>query len=432
MLKKLINNQNSDFLKTSFGNILEWYDFTIYGLFAIGISKTFFYGDNKFISLLLVFATFAIGFVARPVGSVIFGMIGDRYGKHYAVNLSIWLMALPTVLIGLLPGYQQIGWLAPTLLVMLRICQGLSAGGQFSGLVTIAVDSSHTQRNFLVSLVYTISVVGCFAASLVGYLSVVSVNYFEPTSEFAKSLTWRIPFIFSAVLFLIYVKLNPEFHKHTPTTKQLTFSEVFKRQPGELITMSLIGVCLSTIYYVLFTYLVTFLQLYMHLTKQSSFLIMNGLLLLSIVLYPCFGLLADKSTHRIKTAQRMVHLLIAGVLVFTAGYYNVWLAIAGLVVTVVAFCAIASHTTPLFAEMFEKPYRMTACSLSYNLGITIAGFSPLIAEIMSKSSTFGLSTLMLLTATLLLCCLRLVNRHPSAALAPMLEPRENEESRVLA
>lgn len=142
MFRKFLNrngltSEMSDFIKSSFGNIIEWYDFTIYGLFALQIAKSFFPNDNRLISLMFIFATFAIGFLARPLGSIIFGILGDNYGKSYAVNLSIWLMAIPTMLIGILPSYQQIGILAPILLIILRICQGISAGGQFSGLIIL-------------------------------------------------------------------------------------------------------------------------------------------------------------------------------------------------------------------------------------------------------------------------------------------------------
>ncbi|MBX9867519.1 MAG: MFS transporter [Burkholderiales bacterium] len=411
MFKKLINTQSRDFIKTSFGNILEWYDFTIYGLFAIGISKAFFNTESKFIALILVFATFAVGFLARPVGSIIFGLIGDKYGKHYAVNLSIWLMAVPTALIGLLPGYQQIGVAAPILLVILRICQGLSAGGQFSGLIAIAVDSNSTQRNFLVSLVYAISVIGCFVASFVGYISVVGVSYFNPVSDFSQSLMWRIPFLISALLFIIYLKLNPEFHKSEVNENALSLRQIFKRQPKELITMGIIGASGMSVYYLLFTYLVTFMQLYLHLAKDLSFLIMNGLLLLSIILYPSFGLIADRLTNRINSAQRMVFVFAVGIALFVASTYSLWFGIMGLIVMVVAYCAITSYTTSIFAEIFAPEYRMTACSFSFNIGVTVAGFAPLIAEVVSKLSVFGLSAFILFVTITLYYGLSLANKH---------------------
>ena len=115
------------------GNVLEWYDFGVYGYFATTISQLFFPGDDKTISLLKAFAVFGVGFIMRPVGSVLFGIYGDRFGRRLALSAVIFLMAFSTVAIGLLPTYAQAGVLAPILLVVFRLLQGLSAGGEWGG-----------------------------------------------------------------------------------------------------------------------------------------------------------------------------------------------------------------------------------------------------------------------------------------------------------
>jgi MFS family permease len=112
------------------GNVLEWYDFGVYGYFATTMSQLFFPGDDKTISLLKAFAVFGVGFVMRPVGSILFGIYGDRFGRRLALSAVIFLMAFSTVAIGLLPTYAQAGVLAPILLVIFRLLQGLSAGGE--------------------------------------------------------------------------------------------------------------------------------------------------------------------------------------------------------------------------------------------------------------------------------------------------------------
>lgn len=392
MYKIKLDRVSRDFIKTSFGNVLEWYDFTIYGLFALQISQAFFPKNIPFISLLLVFVTFAVGFLARPLGSFIFGVIGDRRGKHYAVNLSIWVMAVPTTLIGFLPGYQQIGMLSPMLLVVLRICQGISAGGQFSGLIAIAVDSDAKNKPFLVSLIYTISVVGCLAAALIGSVSIAVFGHVKSDHSFINSLSWRIPFILSIVIFLIYTKMVPEFRRHNlESSHKFTLPEIFSRQPRELTYMAILNFTTGTIYYILFTYLVTFLQEYLHLGKQTSFMVMNTLLIFSIILYPLFGYFAGGYNCRIKHARKYVIVMMAAVILFALIKDSFWLGIVGLTGMVITFCAITSLVTSLFAEVFDERYRMTACSLSFNLGITLAGFAPLIAEISSTFWKFGLA-----------------------------------------
>lgn len=390
-----LDKLTQDFMKTSFGNILEWYDFTIYGLFALQISKSFFPNSVPFIGLLMVFVTFAVGFLARPLGSFIFGVIGDRRGKHYAVNLSIWLMAIPTTLIGLLPGYNVIGVFAPILLVVLRICQGISAGGQFSGLIAIAVDSNAPNKSFLVSLIYTVSIIGCFIASFVGFLSISIVEGLHSHNLILNSLAWRIPFILSSVFFIIYTKMLPDFTKHNlEASHKFTIPDIFAKQPRELIFMSLLSVATGTIYYILFTYLVTYMQIYLAINKQISFLIMNGILIFSIFLYPSFGYFAKNHQCRIRSARMYALYMLGSTALFSLVHVNLWFGIFGVLGLIISFCAITALSTSLYAEVFDERYRMTACSLSFNFGITLAGFAPLISEVFSNLSIWGLPLFM--------------------------------------
>src|SRR3990167_10567537 len=117
-------------LSCMIGNALEWYDFALYGYFALTIGKLFFPQFSTFASLMATFGIFAAGFIMRPLGGIIFGHIGDKFGRKDALLWSIYLMAIPTTLIGLLPTYEQIGWVAPFLLNLIRLAQGLSMGGE--------------------------------------------------------------------------------------------------------------------------------------------------------------------------------------------------------------------------------------------------------------------------------------------------------------
>jgi predicted MFS family arabinose efflux permease len=132
------------------GNVLEWYDFGVYGYFATTISQLFFPGDDKTVSLLKAFAVFGVGFVMRPVGSVLFGIYGDRFGRRLALSAVIFLMAFSTVAIGLLPTYAQAGVLVPILLVVFRLLQGLSAGGEWGGSTSYIVEyAPEGRRGFI-------------------------------------------------------------------------------------------------------------------------------------------------------------------------------------------------------------------------------------------------------------------------------------------
>src|ERR1700679_233834 len=130
-------------LSSSIGTILEWYDFSLFAFITPILASNFFPHENKMTGIMYTYAIFAIGFVARPIGAALFGHIGDRIGRKRTLILSILLMALPTFLIGVLPTYKDIGIYAPILLILLRLCQGLSAGGESTGAVLFVMENDN-------------------------------------------------------------------------------------------------------------------------------------------------------------------------------------------------------------------------------------------------------------------------------------------------
>src|SRR6185503_971105 len=151
------------------GNVLEWYDFAVYGYFAATLGALFFPASDAASQTLAAFATYAVGFLMRPVGAALFGHIGDRYGRARALVISIALMAIPTVLMGLLPTYASIGIAAPLLMVVLRMAQGLAVGGEFtSSMVFLAENSPQRRRGFFTSFSMFGATAGTLLGSLVG------------------------------------------------------------------------------------------------------------------------------------------------------------------------------------------------------------------------------------------------------------------------
>src|SRR5581483_9867334 len=155
------------------GNVLEWYDFGVYGYLVSVISQLFFPAGDRIVSLLLTFAVFGVGFVMRPVGSILFGIYGDRLGRRKALSAVIFLMAFSTLAIGLLPTYQQVGLLAPILLVAARLLQGLSAGGEWGGSTAYIVEFAPEGRRGFIGSWQQVSVGGGF---LLGSLSAAFIN----------------------------------------------------------------------------------------------------------------------------------------------------------------------------------------------------------------------------------------------------------------
>jgi len=151
------------------GNVLEWYDFAIYGYFATQIGRNFFPHEDAVAQLLSAFGVFAIGYLMRPIGGVIVGHIGDRFGRRAALTFSVTAMAIPTFLIGLLPGYQTIGLLAPIGLTLLRIVQGLSVGGEYTTSMVFLIERApEGRRGLMGALAASGSALGILLGSAVG------------------------------------------------------------------------------------------------------------------------------------------------------------------------------------------------------------------------------------------------------------------------
>jgi MFS transporter, MHS family, proline/betaine transporter len=387
-------------LKISLGNVIEWYDFCLYGYFADIIAKEFFPDASHFVALLATFAAFGVGFLARPLGGIIFGYIGDRTGRFYAMNLAIICMGIPTILMACLPTYNAIGIAAPVLLVIIRIMQGLSAGGQYSNLLTITTeDKMYRYKGFNNGIAYSVTIVGFVFAAVVSYICIT----FLPQSW--QGFAWRIPFAFSVILLITQFALREKDHKHgidpdenLAETEKKDISEkvplivLLKWHKKALISIILLGTVTSTLYYLIITYLVTFTVDIEKLSMAEALQINAFALVLLSLSVPFFGFLSD-------IMGRKKCLVLAFVIfVFTCypilslldhhSYTYVLLATLGL-----TFCTawVQGASTPFYTEIFPTAVRSSGCSVSYGIGVAIAGFAPMAATIFDDLSFHGLN-----------------------------------------
>ena len=148
-MNRIENHKTRQFLKTSFGNMIEWYDFSLFAYYAVAMGATFFPGGDIKNSIVGIFLIFGVGFISRPLGGYFLGKLGDKFGRYFSVAVAIYGMTIASFLIAFIPPYDSIGNLAVIALIVLRLVQGVSAGGQFSGLITIATDSTKNRRSFL-------------------------------------------------------------------------------------------------------------------------------------------------------------------------------------------------------------------------------------------------------------------------------------------
>src|SRR5579872_1256383 len=181
------------------GNVLEWYDFGVYGYLVPTLSALFFPGGDPTVALLSTFAVFGVGFVMRPVGSIVFGIYGDRYGRRAALSAVIFVMAASTFAMGLLPTYAQAGIAGPLLMVVVRLFQGLSTGGEFGGSSAYIVEYAPQHRRGYFG---SFQLVGVASGFLLGSLTAALLNSLMPKADLA-AWGWRLPFLFGLAVGIV-------------------------------------------------------------------------------------------------------------------------------------------------------------------------------------------------------------------------------------
>ena len=286
---------------SSLGTVFEWYDFYLYATLAPFFAAVFFPPGNATAALLSAFATYAAGFLVRPFGALIFGRIGDLVGRKYTFLVTIVVMGASTFLVGLLPTFAQIGWIAPILLVTLRLCQGLALGGEYGGAATyVAEHSRPNERGYTTSYIQTTATLGFFLALVVIGLCRV---YMESTM-FAE-WGWRIPFLVSLILlvFSVYIRLKlnetPIFQKMKEEGKgsKAPLTESFLRYPNnKYVLLALLGATAGqgVVWYTGQFYALFFLLLILKLDFIPTYTLIALSLVIGTPFFILFGWLSDR------------------------------------------------------------------------------------------------------------------------------------------
>ncbi|MEM9242465.1 MAG: MFS transporter [Pseudomonadota bacterium] len=384
----------TSFARLSFGNIIEWYDFSLYIYFAVFIAKDFFPHHDRYISLLLTFATFFLGSIVRPLGGLLVGWLSDRYHPKTMINLCVITMGVSTFMVALLPDYHMLGFWAPILLVILRIIQGLSVGGQFPGLISLSVKDYYGSKGFAVGLVFSISSLGFLLASIVGF---ISSSYF---SDHSTQLIWRVPFALSGCLFLLYLYFNRN-ERYPFFRQEKQKANVFMsllRQYKAIVTVVCLTTMAASLYYTVFTYLVSYQISELGVHKQTAFLINSLVLFIACLLYPFFGQFADKiGVRRVFYTAGWSFFILAIPLVYLIYTENpLWMFVSMLIMTIF-MTMIQGAISPLFAEVFESDWQTTGCAFSYSIGNGLSGAAPLVAlTFVHMHPVYGLGLFMML------------------------------------
>ena len=286
---------------SSLGTVFEWYDFFIYGTLAPVIAQHFFPSDNPTAGLLLMLATFGAGFAVRPIGAILFGILGDRLGRKYTFLVTITLMGFATAAVGVLPTYAQIGIAAPLLLVSCRLLQGLALGGEYGGAAIYVAEHAPRNRRGLYTSFIQASVIGGFLLSVVMVLASNALVSAEARDEWA----WRIPFLVSILLLAIslWVRLklkeSPVFQamKAAGTTARNPLRESFRGwQRTKMILVALFGIAagLTVIWYTAQFQALYFLQNSLRIDETAARTMIGVAALFSIFWFVLFGWLSDR------------------------------------------------------------------------------------------------------------------------------------------
>lgn len=378
-------------LASVIGATIEWYDFFLYGIIAgLVFNAQYFPSADPLVNTMLAYATFAVGFVARPLGGVVFGHFGDKVGRKSMLVITLTIMGFATFLIGALPTYAQIGIWAPIALLFLRVLQGLAVGGEWGGAVLMTFESApRSQRGYYGSLPQVGLAIGlCLGSGVTGLLSAMLAD-----GAFL-AWGWRIAFLLSGILifFGLYIRLkvmeSPEFEKAKRTGRdiKIPFVELIKRYPKNIV----LGMGARYIDGVVFNVYAVFAISY--LTAQqgmSRTTVLVGVFLAAVILVftiPYFGRLSDKLGRRRVYGFGSLLCGLACVLSFitfemTTAPIVVWLAI--IVPLGIVYAAVYGPEAALFCELFDTEVRYSGVSFVYQFsGIFASGLTPLIAAAM--------------------------------------------------
>ncbi|MFD7708514.1 MFS transporter [Streptomyces sp. NPDC059786] len=374
-------------LASYIGSVIEWYDFNIYGLAAaLVFSRQFFPEFSDTGGTLASLAAFAVGFVARPLGALVAGHFGDRFGRKSVLVFSLLTMGVATTAIGLLPTYNTIGVWAPVLLVALRLVQGIGVGGEWGGAALMAVEHAPPNRRALYGSFPQIGIPTGIVVSQLAFLLMTQVFSTQAMEDWA----WRLPFLFSAVLILVglLVRMSitetDEFEKAREKNDiaQIPLVEVFRRSPLHVLSGSLLSLAGPTLGTFLSVYMVSYGTHQLDLDSSTMLWISVGLSLPWIAMMLGAGRAADRvGRKRMFMAGTGLAVLAVYPMFLLVNTAVVPLVFAGLLLMTMANSMINGAQPAMLTLMFPASVRYSGASLCFQIGSIVGGgIVPLVAE----------------------------------------------------
>lgn len=364
------------------GNALENYDYILYANFAIIIGNTFFPVGDPYVSLILTFGIFAAGFITRPLGAIVFGHIGDKYSRKKALSISIMLMSFPTSLIGLIPSYSEVGILAPIFLVVIRMMQGISIGGETSGFMTYLMESIPNQKHKYLfgGIALSSTALGIF----LGFAAVFICNFYFSDVGYA----WRIPFLISfpvgIVGFYIRSKLE-ETHdfkdlKDRNLLSKSPFLELIKNHKISFCIISGLFVSISIPFYIFFGFLATFMIKIMNYSQVEVSLIYLFCSFIFIFTPFISGVLSDKfGVYKVLLSTIVIFVIFILPIFHLIFSENFLMTFLGAVSFIFLISLYQGSVPSLVTQIFSARVRSIGTALSFNvISVICGGLAPLL------------------------------------------------------
>ncbi|AZR95699.1 proline/betaine transporter [Bordetella trematum] len=372
------------------GNAMEWFDFGVYGFVAYALGKVFFPDASPAVQTIAALGTFSVPFLVRPLGGLFFGVMGDRFGRQKVLSLTIIIMAISTFCIGLIPSYAAIGLWAPILLLLCKLAQGFSVGGEYTGAaIFVAEYAPDRQRGFLGSWLDF----GSIAGFVLGAGLVVLLQTILGEQTFLD-WGWRVPFFVAGPLGLLGLYLRHAAEETPAFTQQLermekedrdaiqerpsiSFREIFSKYRKPL--MICIGMVLVTniTYYMLLTYLPTYLSSSLGYSEEHGVLIIVVVMIGMLFVQPVVGFFSDKIGRKPFLLVGSVGLLVAAIPAFHfIGSDNTGLIFLGLLMLAVLLNCLTGVMASTLPALFPTRIRYSALAGSFNVAIIIAGLTP--------------------------------------------------------
>ena len=401
------------------GTSIEWYDFFLYGAAAALIFPTAFFGEvPATTALILSLLTFAAGFIARPIGGIIFGHFGDKIGRKKTLISALMLMGISSTLIGLLPTYAMIGALAPILLTILRFAQGLAIGGQWGGAMLLVTESAPSdQRGYYGAFAQAGAPIGVILANLALIITSALVS-----DEFFNTWGWRIPFLASAVLILVsmYIQLNLEdtkafkelaVHRNEQENDEKTaiqkspIVEAVRKYPKRIMLAAGAFINIQVTFYILIAFLLAYGVQSAGMARDDM---LTSVLIASAVMVPMQFLFSSYSDRHGRRGIFMLGAVLSGLwafaifpLVDTGSFWLITLAVSG---GMVFLAMMYGPQAAFFTELFSTEVRYSGATLGYQFGAIIGGaFAPTIAvKLWTEFNIFWVSVYMAFSALLTL------------------------------